>query len=458
MADVTALLTATIAEVSGLIERREISPLELVAAQLARIEALDGSIGSYLHVTAGLAREQARRAERELAAGQYRGRLHGIPVGIEDLVLTRGYHNADAAALLGKLDAAGAVCVGRLKPGAYAGHDDRPDTVPPRNPWHLDHAADVWSSGAGAATAASLCFGALAGDAGGDLRFPAAACGVVGLKASFGKVSRFGMFTLADTLDRIGPLARSVADATLLLAAIEGRDARDPATRDDRRIDYLAAIAEGARGLRIGIDRGYCAAGDDPAQADALFRACFILKGQGLDIFDVDLAGITEACADWLAICAVDALRGRRASFPSQASGYDPALRALLEHGLGVTPEDEARGLRARQQVFALIDSVLGEVDCILCPASPRPAQRRDDSPPPWPGSPAALAAMVRYSAPTGCGGHPAITVPYGFTADGLPTAMQFIGRRGDEATILRVAAAYERATGWHRRRPSLAA
>lgn len=463
MADLDDLLTATLADVSGLIERREVSPMALVDAQLARIEALDVRVGSYLLVTADLAREQARRAAREIAGGRYRGRLHGIPLALEDLVATRGIPTTCGspmlrgtrpghdAAVVEKLAAAGAVCTGKLTLGEFALYAHHPDFRPPSNPWREDDPTGVSSSGAGAATAASLCFGAIGSDTGGSLRLAAATCGVVGLKPTFGKISRHGAHPLADTLDHLGTVTRGVSDAAILLAALEGRDPRDPATRRDPPVDYLAAIAGGASGLRIGIDRAYCAADTDPAQADATSRACFILKGQGIDIVDIDLTGITDACAHWLATCAVDALRRHRDSFPRRAAEYGPVFRALLEYGLTVTAEDYARGQRTRQAVTGLLENALRDVDCILCPASPRPAMSRQACPPQQ------VAPLLRFSAPTDFSGHPSITVPNGFTADGLPTAMQFIGRLGDEATILRIAGAYERATGWHRRRPLLA-
>ena len=468
MADIDELLGSTIAEVSGLIERREVSPVALVEAQLARIAALDGRIGSHLLVTADLAREQAGRAEREIAAGRYRGRLHGIPLGLSDLVATRGipttcgspmlrdFRPDHDAAVVEKLAAAGAVCTGKLALAEFGFDGYHPAFTPPHNPWQPAHEAGMSAGGAAAATAASLCFGALGTDTGGSLRGPAAACGVVGLKPTFGRISRHGVFPLADTLDHVGLVTRSVADAAIVLAVLEGRDSRDPVSRHDPQVDYLAAVAAGAGGLRVGIDRAYCAADTDPAQADATARACFILKGQGLDIVDIDLAGITETCAHWLATCAVDALQRHREFFPRRAGEYGPAFRALLEHGLAVSAEAYALGQRARQATTGLLDAALRDVDCLLCPASPRPAQPSRDLPP-HAAAPPALAALLRFSAPTNFSGHPSVTVPNGFTADGLPTAMQFIGRHGDEATVLRAAGAYERATGWHRRRPSLA-
>jgi len=468
MPGATPYLTRTITEVAPLIERRELSPLDLLDAQLARIEALDGQLKSFVRVTADLAREQAHAAEREIAAGRYRGPLHGIPIGLKDLIDTAGipttcaspmlrdHRPAHNAAIVDKLAAAGAVCVGKLNLTEFALYGYHPDLDYPRNPWHPDYWAGVSSSGSGVAVAAALCFGAIGSDTGGSIRFPAAACGIVGLKPSFGKVSRHGVFPLADTLDHLGPMTRCVADAALMLAVLEGRDERDPATRSDPAVDYLTAIAGGASGLRVGIDRAYCSADTDPAQTDATARACFILRGQGVEIVDIDLSGITAAGEHWLAICSVDALLHHRAFYPARAAEYGPVFRALLEHGERVTAEDYARAQRVRQAVTALLERELQRVDCILCPAAPSPALPQSDFPPQQVAPPDAVAPLVRYSAPTNLSGHPSLTIPNGFTANGLPTAMQFIGRLGDEAMIMRVAAAYERATEWHRRRPVL--
>ncbi|MBI5615639.1 MAG: amidase [Gammaproteobacteria bacterium] len=468
MSKIAELLTGTISEVAALIERREISPVELVDAQLARIGALDGRLKSYLLVTAEHARAQAKAAEREIAAGRYRGKLHGVPLGIKDLVATRGIattcastiladHVPDAdAAIMEKLHAAGAICLGKLNLTEFALYGYHPERDYPRNPWNTDYWAGVSSSGSGVATAASLCFGAIGSDTGGSIRFPSAACGIVGVKPTFGKVSRHGVFPLADTLDHLGPMTRSVADAAILLAAIEGRDERDPTTRSDPRVDYLAAIAQGAHGLRIGIDRTYCSEETDPRQSDATFRACFMLRGRGAEVVDVDLTGITAACAHWLAICAVDTLLFHRRFLPARLADYGPVFRSLIEHGLTVTAEDYARAQTVRQATAARFERVLREVDCILCPAMPSPAMPQREFPPQQVAPPEAVPALLRYSAPTNFSGHPSITVPNGFTSEGLPTAMQFIGRYGDEATIFRAAAAYEAATEWHSRRPAL--
>jgi len=469
MSPFSELLTRTITDVAPLIAKREVSPVELFEAQLERIAAHDASLHSYLLLTAELGRAQALAAEREIAAGDYRGPLHGIPLGLKDLICTNGIPTTCAspilrdfkplldAAIVEKLYAAGALCTGKLNLTEFALYGYHPEFDYPRNPWNTDYWAGVSSSGSGVAVAASLCFGAIGTDTGGSIRFPSAACGVVGLKPTFGKVSRHGIFPLADTLDHIGPMTRSVADCALMLAALEGRDERDPSTRSDPAVDYLAEIARGAEGIRIGIDRDYCTEDTDAEMREACFRACYILHVQKMIVQDVSLPGITDVAAHWQDTCAVDALLRHREWFPARAADYGPVFRALLEYGLTVTAEDYARGQKLRQFTMALFDKAFREVDVIVCPAAPSPAMPQSQFPPQQVAPPEAVAPLVRYSAPTNFSGHPSLTVPNGFTADGLPTAMQFIGRHGEEATLFRVAAAYEQATGWHKRRPPLA-
>ena len=469
MSPLSELLTRTITDVAPLIAKREVSPVELFEAQLERIAAHDASLRSYLLLTAELGRAQALEAEREIAAGDYRGPLHGIPLGLKDLICTKGIPTTCAspilrdfrpllnAAIVEKLYAADSLCTGKLNLTEFALYGYHPEFDYPRNPWNTDYWAGVSSSGSGVAVAASLCFGAIGTDTGGSIRFPSAACGVVGLKPTFGKVSRHGIFPLADTLDHIGPMTRSVADCALMLAALEGRDERDPSTRSDPGVDYLAEIARGAEGIRIGIDRDYCSEDTDPEMREACFRACYILHGQKMVVQDLSLPGITDVAAHWQDTCAVDALLRHREWFPARAADYGPVFRALLEYGLTVTAEDYARGQKLRQFTMALFDKAFREVDVIVCPAAPSAAMPQSQFPPQQVAPPEAVAPLVRYSAPTNFSGHPSLTVPNGFTADGLPTAMQFIGRHGEEATLFRVAAAYEQATGWHKRRPPLA-
>ncbi len=244
----------TLARAARLIKTRKLSPVELTKACLRRIERLQPTINAFITVTADHATRQARAAEREIAKGTYRGPLHGMPIALKDLVNTRGIPTTCAsvilkdfkpdydAAVVERLNAAGAVILGKLNLTEFALYGYHPDFEPPANPWNLDYWSGVSSSGSGAATAASLCFASLGTDTGGSIRFPSAACGVVGIKATFGKVSRYGVFPLSDTLDHIGPMARSVGDAAAMLQVLEGRDPRDGSTRTDPFCDYSQVL------------------------------------------------------------------------------------------------------------------------------------------------------------------------------------------------------------------------
>jgi len=466
MSELAELCVRPLCEVAELIARRALSPVELTKAELSRIEALDKKLHSYLLVTADLALAQARRAEQEIAAGGYRGKLHGMPVAVKDLVhmkevpttcastILRGFRPGYDAAVIEKLGAAGAVILGKLNLTEFALYGYHPEYEYPRNPWNLDYWAGASSSGSGVATAAGLCFASLGTDTGGSIRFPSAACGIVGIKPTFGKVSRYGVFPLADTLDHVGPMTRTVADAAAMLSVLEGRDERDPTTRSDLRADYEAALGKGVRGLRIGLDRSYCTTDTDPRMSEVAFRAAEQFAGLGAEIVEVHAQALNDVCLPWLATCAVDTLVHHKEFYPSRAADYGPVFRAWLEYASRVTAAAYARGEVMRQTTRALFEKIFTEADCLLCPAmaAPPQSQFRPDQVMP----PEELARLIRFAGPSNYTGSPSITVPNGFTAEGLPTAMQLIGRHGDEATLIRAAAAYERATDWHLRRPPL--
>ncbi|MCZ6664238.1 MAG: amidase [Gammaproteobacteria bacterium] len=468
MAAVNELCTSTLLDVAGRIEKKEISPVELTEAMLARIAEIDGKLHSYLLVTTDLAMEQAARAAAEITQGTYRGPLHGMPVALKDLVNTRGIPTTCAsvilkdfkpdydAAVVERLNAAGAVILGKLNLTEFALYGYHPDFEPPANPWNLDYWSGVSSSGSGAATAASLCFASLGTDTGGSIRFPSAACGVVGIKATFGKVSRYGVFPLSDTLDHIGPMARTVGDAAAMLQVLEGRDPRDGSTRTDPFCDYSQVLDKGIKGMRIGIDRAYSTTDTDPLMSDALFAAVDLMAKLGAEIVELTSPELADAADHWMATCSVDALLGHKNFYPKRADDYGPVFRSLLDHGAKVSAEEYARAQRQRQTTRALLDELLTDIDVMVCPAAPSPPMPQSEFPPQQVAPVEDIAPLVRFAAPTDFAGNPSITLPNGFTDDGLPLAMQFIGRHGDEAGIIRAAAAYEAATEWHEARPPI--
>jgi len=464
----TATCESTLIDVARHLRTKEISPTELTKAMLERIARLDPALHSYLTLTPEVALRQARQAEQEIQAGQYRGPLHGVPVGIKDLCYTRGVKTTCASQILAnwvpdhdatvveKLAAAGAVMLGKLNMTEFAYGGYHPSLPVPVNPWAPDRWPGASSSGSAVATAAALCFASLGSDTGGSIRFPAAACGIVGVKPTYGRVSRFGVFPLAESLDHIGPMTRSVADAGAVLAAIGGFDPRDPTTRRDSLPNDLAGFTTDLRGLTIGLDERYCTEGTDPEVTRAVLATAPVFRDLGARLHTVNVTGIVAAADDWYAVCAVEAAAAHEAYFPARAAEYGPTFRALLEDGERTSARDYAKAQFRRREVCRIIDDLWQDVDLLLCPSMPTPppplAELRPDAVLPAD----AVAPLLRFTAPFDFTGSPTISVPCGFTAVGLPLSLQIVGRHGDEATILRAGHAFEQATDWHRRRPTV--
>jgi amidase len=465
---VSDLLTRSLVEVAGLIQRREVSPVELTGAMLDRIEALDSELHSYITVAAELARRQAKKAEAEILRGEYLGPLHGIPIAVKDLILTKGVRTTCASKILAdwmpdydatvikKLYSSGAVLLGKLSLTEFAGIGYHPSVTPPLNPWDKNRWPGSSSSGSAVATAAALCYGSLGTDTGGSLRFPAAACGVVGLKPTYGRVSRYGVFPLAESLDHVGPMARSVTDAALILRAVAGFDAKDPTSLCEPAPDILKALEEPPAGLRIGIDWEYCTVGVDEEIKEALAGAVKLFEGLGASVEAVNMTLIEEAIAAWGMIFAAECVAAHEATYPARDADYSPAFRAFLNDGGNVRGVDYAKAHATRQKVRRMVELLLGEVDLLLCPTMgliPLPLGGR-----PFEEviSPERAHDLLRFTSPFSLTGNPAVAVPAGFNRDGLPLSLQIIGRFGDELTALRAAHAYEQATEWHLRRPVL--
>ena len=468
MADVSELCTKTLTEVAGLIRKKEVSPIELTQAMLERINDLDGTLHSYITVTADLALEQAKAAEQEIQNGRYRGLLHGVPIAVKDLCYTKGIPTTAAspmyadfkpdfnATVVDKFYAAGAVMLGKLAMTEFALSGYHPSMQPPINPWSADHWPGASSSGSGAATAASLCFGSLGSDTGGSIRFPSAACGIVGVKPTYGKVSRYGVFPLGESLDHVGPMTRRVADAAAILRTIAGFDPNDPTTRRETVRDYMDTVYNGAQGLQIGVDEAYCTKGVDPVVRNAVLATVQVFKDLGAEIHEVDVSGINDATPLWYAMCAAEAAAAHAETFPSRADEYGPTFRALLEDGVKVTGAHYVKVHIARQHTRRLIDEVLQQVDILLCPAMATPPMAIKDFSPQSVLPPENIPSLLAFTAPMDFSGSPTVNLPCGFTDEGLPLSLQLVGRHGEEGTIMQAAHAYEQATEWHTRQPKV--
>ena len=397
------------------------------------------------------------------------GALHGIPVAVKDLCFTKGIRTACGTTILAdwqpEIDAtvverfrtAGAVLLGKLQmtEGAFADH--HPEVERPRNPWHADHWAGASSSGSGIATAAGLCYGSLGSDTGGSIRFPSASNGVTGLKPTWGRVSRYGVFPLSESLDHIGPMARSAADAAAILGVIAGPDANDPTSLSVAVPDYLAGLAEGvlgARGLRIGVDASFNSKGVEAEVVRMTEAAAQDLAGLGAELREVDVPDVGAVLKGWTPLCAIETALAHAATFPTRVDEYGPTLRGFIETGRAVSALDLARHQIERDKFKGRLQRLFAEVDLLLVPAMylAGPTFERMSQL----GDPEELAMLLRFTAPFDMSGSPTITLPCGLSAAGLPVGFQLVGPHLAEALLLRAGHAYQQATAWHSMHPEL--
>jgi amidase len=463
------LCMAGLGEAATLIERREVSPVELTRAVLQRIERLDGALHSYLTVTGAAALAAARAAEAEIARGAYRGALHGVPIGIKDLCATRGVRTtcgsgvlADAvpdydATVVRHLTNAGAVVVGKLNLTEFALMGYHPSLPRPCNPWDRSRDTGGSSSGSGAATAAGLCFASIGTDTGGSIRLPSGWCGVVGLKPTYGRVSRAGVFPLGASLDHVGPMTRRVADAAVMLDAIAGFDPDDPTTLRGPAPRCADAIAGDVRGVRIGWDARFVSDGASADVTAAVRRAVETLAAAGADLVEVALPPVEAVLPAWPVLCAAEAAAAHAATFPSRADAYGATFRSFLEYAGTLRAQDYAASHDARQQWSGRLRGVFEAVDLLACPSTFMPAPPADLIDPSAPFTPD-IAPFMRFTAPFNFSGSPTLSLPCGFSNHGLPYSLQLVARHGEEALLCRVGHVYEQATEWHRRRPPLSA
>ena len=451
-----------IAELGRRYRAREVSPVDIATAHLARIDRLDKTLNSYVTVTPEQALTEARAAEAAIGRGGA-GPLAGIPVAYKDLYATRGVRTTAGSALLAdwvpdhdstcvsRLAAAGMVMLGKLITHEFAFGIQFPGHrfPPARNPWNLDHIPGGSSSGSGAALAAGLTVGALGSDTGGSIRGPAAFCGIVGLKPTYGRVSRAGVVTLSWTLDHTGPMTRTVEDCALMLQALAGHDAADPASSREPVPDYSAGLKSGVRGLRVGVPRDYFLHDVKPDVGEAFEAALQALRKLGAEVKDVPIPSIWSAPA-LMVIMLSEAYAYHARDLRERPELYGDVLREKLMAGALFTAEEYVQAQRLRSRLREDMDRALREVDVLATPTAP--------------GTAPAFATVLDPNFPfarTNMGpfnmtGLPALALPCGFSPSGLPISLQLAARPFDEATVLRAGHAYEQATDWHTRRPAL--
>jgi amidase len=435
---------------------------------LERIERLNGSLKCYELVMADQALSDAKKADREIKAKRVRGPLHGVPIAIKDLCDIEGIPTASGipmfrsspakrtSTVAARLKAAGAVILGKLQltEGALALH--HPDIPPPMNPWREDRWSGASSSGSGVATAAGLCYGSLGSDTGGSIRFPSIANGCVGLKPTWGRVSRYGVFPLAETLDHIGPITRRVEDAAAMLGAIAGRDDNDPSSSSEAVPNYLAGIGKGLKGVRLGFDEKYCSADVDPAIVKVLKKAVAVLKKTGAVVKAVKMPATEAAVAGWVPLCAVEAALAHTATYPSRKDGYGSVFAGFLESGRTVSGLDYARAAIARRNLRGAMQKLFADIDIMVVPImswlNPSVAEFNALCE-----NAEGLQKLIHFTCIYDTTGQPTITLPAGLDANGSPIGFQIVGRHFEEALLCRAGMAWQNAEGGHDDIPPLA-
>jgi aspartyl-tRNA(Asn)/glutamyl-tRNA(Gln) amidotransferase subunit A len=451
---------ATIAELGARYRKRDLSPVEVTQALLARIEKLDPILHAFVTLTADTALAEARAAEEALRRGDARPLL-GIPVAHKDIYLTRGVRTTGGSALLAdwipdedatcvqRWRAAGTVQLGKLITHEFAfGLQFPGHRFPPaRNPWNLDHIPGGSSSGSGAALAAGLVTGATGSDTGGSIRGPAAFCGIVGLKPTYGRSSRAGVLTLSWTLDHTGPMARTVQDCAFLLQPLAGYDPADPASSRAPVDDYLAPLGRDVRGLKIGVPRAYFLEEVDAEVARAFEEALETLRGLGAEVRDVQIPSLRGAHS-FLLILMAEAYAYHERDLREHPELYGDVLRERILTGALVTASEYTQAQRIRSEICRETAAVLKTVDVLASPTALKPATAFAQALDPE------FAFPKSNMAPFNLTGLPTLALPCGFSSSGLPLSFQLSGRPFEEGTVLRAGHAYEQATTWHTRRP----
>jgi len=457
-------LQTPILDLAALLRKRTLSPVELAKDCLARIEKLNPALNAFITVTAESALAEARQAEAEIMRGDWRSPLHGIPLALKDLIDTAGVRTSAASALLKdripaedaevvrRWKAAGAVLLGKqnLHEFAYGGSSVVSYYGAVHNPWNLAHITGGSSGGSAAAVAAGLCYGAIGTDTSGSIREPAALCAVAGLKPTYGRVSARGVIPLAPSLDHVGPIARTVEDAAVILQTIAGFDANDATSADAPIADYIATLRQDLTPLRIGIPRSFFYADLDPEIALLTNAALSVLAGMGADMREIDLSIPTDRTVQSAEAYAY------HAEFVARSPElYQPETLRRIQAGANLRAEEILEQRRNLEQARREIVRIFDDVDVLVTPTTPVPAPTIAE----LQGNPDQLRQrellLLRNTRPFNVWGLPAISVPCGLTKAGLPVGLQISAAHWQEARVLHLAYAFEQSTGWHKQQPS---
>lgn len=461
----------SLAEVAAAIAQKRVSSREVTQACLDRIAKWQPRLNAFMAIEADAALTAADAADAALANGRSGGVLHGVPLAHKDMyyeeghvvtcgsLIRRDFVATTTSTALQRLKDAGTIRLGSLQLAEFAygptGHNAHYGPV--HNPWGLPHITGGSSSGSGAAVAARLTFAALGSDTGGSIRMPAHFCGVTGLKTTVGRVSRAGAMPLSQSLDTVGPLARTAEDCALLLGLMAGADPEDPTCIDAEVPDYLAATRTSLRGVRIGVPKAFYVDDLDAEVARVLDDTIATLKSEGADIVQVDLPDQRQLTGACLLVMAVEAATFHKRWLIERPQDYGPQVLMRLQNGLAIPAISYLEAMRWRGPALAAYLAATTGVDAMIVPVAPVPAPTIAESDVGnTPGAEAMIQRMTRFTRPINYLGLPGLSVPSGFSKAGLPIGLQIVGRPFDEATILGIGAAFQRATDFHARIPEL--
>jgi len=450
----------TIHEAQQLIRERKLSPVELTQAVLDRIAAVDGKLHAYINLMADSALASARAAEAEIAKGSWRGPMHGIPFAVKDQLdvdgaparvrqFTKGVGDATPVR---KLREAGAVLLGKLHMSSMPG----PELPLPRNPWNTDHITGGSSTGSGAAVSGGMCLGSLGEDTAGSIRNPSAFCGIAGLKATYGRVSRHGLAPLAWSLDHCGPMARAVEDLAHMLNVLAGFDDKDPTSSAQPVVDYTTALREDVKGMAIGVPRDYideCAPRTDPIVLRRVDEAIDQLKALGARVEVVKVPTLHLATIANAVIYYNEFWAAHRAAAAEVLKNGAPQRRARIYLGLLTNSSDYIQAQRIRSRCRAELAQVFEKVDCVALPNQNGPAPRVEEV---GPIDTLFKHVVPEYHGPFNLTGLPTLSVPCGFSESNLPIALQIVGKPFDEVTVLRAGYSYQQQMKWYEKRPAI--
>jgi aspartyl-tRNA(Asn)/glutamyl-tRNA(Gln) amidotransferase subunit A len=448
---------------SSAIRKKMVSPVEVTNKLLERIEAVNPIINSYITVLFEEAKEAALEAEKEITAGNWKGPLHGIPIGIKDIIYTKNIKTTMGsaifkdfvpdydAAVVERLKQAGAVIIGKQNTHqfAYGPTGDRSYFGPVRNPYHTSKITGGSSSGSGAGVASGLCYGSIGSDTGGSIRIPSAACGIVGMKPTFGRVSKYGVYPLSRTLDHIGPMTRTVQDNAVLLNILSGYDIRDPFSVKTDAEDFTRLLDHGIKGSIIGIPSSYYFEKLETEIEKQIHQALEVLKSLGAEIRLIDIPRLQEFALAQQTISKCEAYALHEKMLRDHPEQYEEEVRERLLTGLAPKAYEYVQAQQIQEVANLVFRKALTEVEVILTPTIsilPPDLEQREVN---INGHQEQVrAALTRYTGITNLNGFPSISIPCGFSASGLPIGLQFIGKLFDEANLYRFASAFEHEVG----------